>query len=191
MAQAGRPLISFDEYLFIESNSPIKHEYLDAVVWAMGGGTDQHAAVSASFIRLLGNQLIDKPCRVYTSDLRIRVKASGLATYPDASVICDRVHFDAADPNRTTALNPRVLVEVTSPSTEKYDRAEKLDHYKRIASLKEVVIASHRERLVEIWRKTGTRWVRHEYRDVALVASIGCSLLLADIYRDPFKGAGP
>lgn len=187
MAQAARPLISFEEYLRIEGDSSIKHEYLDAVVWAMGGGTDHHAAVSANIIRLLGNQLIDKPCRVYTSDLRVRVKTSGLTTYPDASVICDRVQFDAADPNRTTALNPKVLVEVTSPSTEKYDRGDKLDHYKKIASLKEVLLASHRERLVEVWRKTGARWTRHEYRDVAQLASIGCALLLADIYRDPLK----
>jgi Uma2 family endonuclease len=187
MAQTARPLLSFDEYLRIEGDSLVRHEYLDGVVWAMGGGTDEHAALAANVIRLLGNQLLGKPCRVYTGDLRVRVRASGLTTYPDASVICDRVTFDPADPKRTTALNPKVLVEVTSPSTEKYDRGEKLEHFKRIASLREVVIVSHRERLIEVWRKTGTRWSHHEFRDVAQLTSIGCSLSVADVYLDPLR----
>lgn len=191
MAQPARPLLSFDEYLRIEADSLVRHEYLDGAVWAMGGGTDEHAALAASVIRLLGNQLLDKPCRVYTGDLRIRVRATGLTTYPDCSVICERVHFDPADPKRTTALNPKVLVEVTSPSTEKYDRGEKLDHYKRIAGLKEVALISHRQRLIEVWRKVGTRWGRHEYREVAQLTAIGCGLLLADVYRDPLRLRAP
>lgn len=185
MAQSARPLISFDEYLRIEGDSLVKHEYLDGVVWAMGGGTDDHAAIAANVIRLLGNQLLGKPCRVYTSDLRVRVKATGLTTYPDASVICDRAAFDRADPRRTTALNPKVVVEVTSPSTEKYDRGEKLDHYKRASSVREIVIVAHDKRLVEVWRKSGTRWTHHSFTDVAQLSSIGCSLPLADVYLDP------
>lgn len=185
MAQPARPLLTFDEYLRIESDSLVKHEYLDGVVWAMGGGTDEHAALAANVIRLLGNQLLGRPCRVYTGDLRIRVRATGHTTYPDASVICDRVTYDPADPKRTTALNPKVLVEVTSPSTEKYDRAEKLDQYKKISSLREVVLVSHGERLIEVWRKAGARWSHHEFRDVAQLTSIGCSLSLADVYLDP------
>ncbi len=185
MAQLARPLISFDEYLRIEGDSPVRHEYLDGVVWAMGGGTDEHAAVAANVIRLLGNQLLERPCRVYTGDLRIRVRATGLTTYPDASVICDKVQFDAADPGRTTALNPKVVVEVTSPSTEKYDHGQKLEHYKKIAALREVVLVSHRERLVVVWRKSGTRWARNEYRDVAQLTSVGCALPVTDVYRNP------
>ena len=187
MAQTARPLLSFDEYLRIEGDGLVRHEYLDGVVWAMGAGTDEHAALAANVIRLLGNQLLGRPCRVYTGDLRVRVRASGLTTYPDASIICDRVTFDPADPKRTTALNPKVLVEVTSPLTEKYDRGEKLEHFKRIASLREVVIVSHRERLIEVWRKTGTRWSHHEFRDVAQLTSIGCSLSIADVYLDPLR----
>lgn len=185
MAQPARPLLTFDEYLRIEGDSLVRHEYLDGGVWAMGGGTDEHAALAANVIRLLGNQLLGRPCRVYTGDLRVRVRATGLTTYPDASVICDRVSFDAADPKRTTALNPKLLVEVTSPSTEKYDRGEKLEHYKKITSLKEVVLVSHKERLLEVWRKAGSRWSHTAYRDVAQLTSIGCALSLADVYLDP------
>jgi Uma2 family endonuclease len=158
MAQTARPLLSFDEYLRIEGDGLVRHEYLDGVVWAMGAGTDEHAALAANVIRLLGNQLLGRPCRVYTGDLRVRVRASGLTTYPDASVICDRVTFDPADPKRTTALNPKVLVEVTSRSTEQYDRGEKLAHYQRLTSLKAVLFISHRERRVTlVERRAG--WV--------------------------------
>lgn len=187
MALLARPLLTFNDYLRIESDSLVKHEYLDGVVWAMGGGTDEHARIAANVIRLMGTHLLGKPCGVYTGDLRIRVRATGLTTYPDASVICDRVQFDAADPKRTTALNPKVLVEVTSPSTEKYDRGEKLDHFKKITSLKEVALVSHRQRLIEVWRKTGNRWAHHEYTDTAQLTSLGCSLPLAHVYFDPHR----
>jgi Uma2 family endonuclease len=188
MTNVARPLLAFDEYLRIEADSLVRHEYLDGVAWAIGGGTDEHAALAANVIRVLGNQLLDKRCRVYTGDLRIRVRATGLTTYPDSSVICDRVQFDAADPKHTTALNPKVVVEVTSPTTEKYDRGEKTEHYKKIASLREIAIVSHREKCIDVWRKVAGRWGHHEYRDVAQLASIGCTLALADIYRDPLNG---
>jgi Uma2 family endonuclease len=187
MAQLARPMLSFDEYLRIEDESPTRHEYLDGVVWAMGGGTDEHAALAANVIRLLGNQLQGKPCRVYTGDLRIRVRSTSLATYPDASVICDGVQFDVSDPKRTTAVNPKVIIEVTSPSTEKYDRGEKLEHYKRIGSLKEVVFVSHRRRLIDVWRKTTSRWSHAEFDDIAVIISLGCSLSLTDVYFDPLR----
>lgn len=187
MGQPARPLLSFDEYLGIERASPIRHEYLEGVVWAMGGGTDEHAAIAANVIRLLGNQLLGKPCRVYTGDLRVRVRATGLTTYPDATVICDRIAFDPSDPHRTTALNPRVLVEVTGPSTEKYDRGQKLEHFKRIGSAREIVIISHDERAIDVWRKHGARWTHQVFRDVAPLSSIGCSLPIADVYLDPLR----
>jgi Uma2 family endonuclease len=136
-------------------------------------------------IRLLGNQLIDKPCRVYAGDFRVRVRATGLTTYPDAAVICDKVQFDAADPKRTTALNPKVLVEVTSPSTEKSDRGDKLDHEKKIVALKEVVLLAHDQRLIEVVRTSGTRWTHLLYRDTAQIASFECSLALDEVYRNP------
>lgn len=187
MNQLARPLLSFEEYLRIEGDSLVRHEYLDGVVWAMGGGTDEHAAVAANVIRLLGNQLLGKPCRVYTGDLRIRVRATGLTTYPDASVICDRVQFDPKDPKHTTALNPKVVVEVTSPTTEKYDREEKLEHYKKVSALREVVVVSHREKLIEVWRRVGNKWVHQSFRDVAPIASLGCALTVAEVYRDPLR----
>lgn len=116
--------------------------------------------------------------------MRVRVKATGLATYPDASIICGRARMDPDDPKSTTAINPTVLIEVLSASTEKYDRGEKLDHYKKIATLKEVAFISTRDRMIEIWRRSGRAWKRHEYRDIAPLESVGCELPLAEVYSD-------
>lgn len=184
MAYPARQLISFAEYLRIEEDSVIKHEYLEGLVWAMAGGTYDHSAIATNLTSLLTVLLRGKGCRPYNSDMRIRVRATGLATYPDASVVCGRIQLDPADPKNTTAVNPRVLVEVLSASTEKYDRGEKLEHYKRISTLREVVFVSTKEKLVEVFRKSGSGWKRHEFRDVAQLASVGVEVPLSEIYRD-------
>lgn len=179
---------SFDEYVALEEDAAVKHEFLDGRVWAMAGGTPEHAAVCANIVTLLGNALRGKPCRTYSSDLRVRVQATGLATYPDVAVIGDRLDLDPEDPKKLTATNPRVLVEVLSPSTEDYDRGEKLGHYKKIASLTEVVLVAHDLQEVEIVRREadGT-WSGEIARagDIARLHSIEVDLPVAEIYRNP------
>jgi Uma2 family endonuclease len=116
---------------------------------------------------------------------------TGLETYPDASVICGSAEIDPDDDH--VVLNPVLLVEVTSPSTEDYDRGEKLDHYKRIPSLHEVVFVSHRERLVEVLRReTDGSWSRHEARPGRAMSlmSLGCELPVDEVYRDPLTPSG-
>jgi Uma2 family endonuclease len=184
MVYPARQLISFKEYLRIEEESVIKHEYLDGAVWAMSGGTYDHVAIATNIIAMLRGFLRGKGCRPYSSDMRIRVRSTGLATYPDASIVCGKIQVDPDDAKNTTAVNPRVLFEVLSPSTEKYDRGEKLEHYKKIPSLKEVAFVSTKDKVIEIWRKTGSSWKRHEYRDVALLQSVGCELPLQEVYAD-------
>lgn len=140
---------------------------------------------------LLNTQLRGKPCRVHSSDLRVRVLATGLATYPDVTVICGAADRDPEDQN--TLVNPIVLVEVLSPSTAEYDRVEKLEHYRRIPSLREVVLIAHQERLVEVWsRGDGESWRRTEARSghSAPLDSIGVDLPVDEIYRDPFADPG-
>src|SRR5690606_2499369 len=116
----------------------------------MAGGTPDHGAIAANLIASIANRLRDKPCRVYTSDVRIRVQATGLATYPDVTVVCGQEQTDPEDPKRATLINPQVLVEVLSPSTEDYDRGEKLSHYKSVPSLQEIVLVAHEERRIEL-----------------------------------------
>ena len=174
----------FADYLRVEEDSDIKHEFADGLVWAMAGGTPEHARIIANVSALLHNALGPRPCDVFSSDLRIRVRAVNRATYPDASVICGRVEFDPEDPRGHTALNPTVLVEVLSPSTAEYDQGEKLDYYKQIPSLQEVMLVHHDARRVVVWRHEGAGWRSSESAESAELRSIGTRLALADIYRD-------
>jgi Uma2 family endonuclease len=150
----------------------------------MAGGPPEHAAFCMNIGTSLDVQLRGRGCRVHSSDLLVRVLETGLATYPDVTVVCQRAELDPED--RNTITNPVVVVEVLSSSTAEYDRGEKLTHYKRIPALREIVLVAHDERLIEVWRrKAGTAWIRSELRSGSIcLASIGCPLDVADVYRD-------
>jgi Uma2 family endonuclease len=188
MASAIHHRFSFDDYLRVEEDSGIKHEFFAGQVWAMSGGSPAHAAIAVKIATLLSNALAGKPCRAFSSDLRIRALATGLGTYPDVTVICGRMELDPEDPKGHTATNPRLIVEVLSPSTEDYDRGEKLGHYKTIASLEEVILVAHDRKEIEIVRREADgSWSRHVARDgqSAIVASLDCAIPVAEVYRDP------
>jgi len=189
MTPLARQHYSFDEYVELEATSPVKHEFFGGEVWAMAGGSPEHAAIAGNLVRLLGAALLGKPCRVFTSDLRIRVSASGLTTYSDVSVICNRVELAPEDKKGHTAINPILVVEVLSPSTEAYDRGEKLAHYKTIASLREILLVAHDERRIDLWRRVGEGWTQRtaQQDDVVDLTSIGVRLRVADVYFDPLE----
>lgn len=178
---------TFEEYLTLEEVSTVKHEFLDGQVWAMAGGSLDHGALAANVIGLLTAQLRGRPCRVLTSNVRIRVKATGLATYPDASVVCDEQQTDPDDPKGETLINPSVIVEVLSPATESYDRGEKLGHYKQIPTLREVLLVAEEVPRIEHWRREGDHWTLEVSRagEAAVVASSGCELPVSQVYRIP------
>lgn len=119
---------TYREYLVFEEAANVRHEFLDGEIYAMAGGTREHAAICANIMSALSVELRGRGCQVHSSDLRVRVLETGLATYPDVTVIGDRVELDPED--RNTITNPTLLVEVLSPSTAAYDRFEKLEHYK-------------------------------------------------------------
>jgi Uma2 family endonuclease len=128
-------------------------EYLDGEIYALAGGTPTHAELCASVVQLLANAMRGA-CRVHTSDLKVRVEHTGLSTFPDVSVVCGDRELSAID--RHAVTNPTVLVEVTSRSTEEYDRGAKLNHYQRLPSLRAVLIVSHRQRRVTFVERVGT-----------------------------------
>lgn len=140
LTAARRVHHTYQEYRLFEDAASEKHEYLDGEIYAMAGGTPAHAALASAVARLLGNQL-PPSCRTYSSDLRIRVTRTNMSTYPDVSVVCGPVHVAEDDAN--AVINPVLIVEVTSPSTEAYDRGEKLAHYQQIESLREVLFVGH------------------------------------------------
>jgi Uma2 family endonuclease len=192
MVQTAHHRFTFQEYLQIEADSGIKHEFVAGHVLAMSGGSPDHAGITANIVRLLGNRLEGKPCRVFSPDLRVRVLATGFASYADATGICGVLELDPEDPKRHTAVNPKVLIEVLSPSTEDYDRGEKLGHYKRIPSLDEVVLVAFNRREVEtVRRESDGSWSRHIAGDGEAVQllSLACELPVAEIYRDPLDSA--
>jgi Uma2 family endonuclease len=158
---------TYAEYLGLEASSNVKHEFLGGQIYAMAGGTPEHAALAAAVIGLLFGQLRGGECRAYDSDLRVRTP-SGLATYPDVTVICGPSRRDEADPQAVT--NPTLIVEVLSRSTEEYDAGDKFEHYKTLQSLRQYVLVSHRERSVEVWTRgedAGWRTVVVREGDVA------------------------
>jgi Uma2 family endonuclease len=191
MGRPARQRFTFDEYLLLEESSEVKHEFLDGEVWAMAGGSPEHAAIIGNVTTLLNLQLRGQRCRVHSTELRVRVKATGLGTYPDVTVICGRLECDPDDRTGHTAINPRAIVEVLSPSTENYDRGEKLSHYQTIPSLEEIVLVAHDRPEIEVVRREadGT-WSRHVagVGQSARLASIACDLSVAEVYRDPLAG---
>jgi len=185
---AARQHFTFDEYVMLEEVARVKHEYLAGQVWAMSGGSPAHARVAANISAILTTALTGKACSTFSSDLRIRATATSLGTYPDVTVVCGKLEIDPEDRRGHTVINPRVIVEVLSPSTEGYDRGEKLEHYKTIASLQEIVLVAHDRHEIEIIRRESDgSWSRHVSNDggAATLASVGVELPVADVYRDP------
>lgn len=190
MTEPARKLkFTFAEYLAMEAASATKHEYLDGEIYDMAGGTPDHSGLAANVIGELRAALRGRPCRVFTSDLRVRVLATGLGAYPDATVICGSFEADPEDEN--TATNPVVLVEVLSDSTEAYDRGEKFAHYRRIPSLRDYVIVSQHHPLIEHYtRNDDGTWTLHEVRPPASARlSIGCELPVEAVYENPLAPA--
>ncbi|WP_437756140.1 Uma2 family endonuclease [Sorangium sp. So ce1389] len=185
VAPAHRIHYTYAEYLALEASSNVKHEYLDGQIYAMAGGTPEHAALAAAVIGLLFPELRRGRCRAYDADLRVRVPSTGLATYPDVTVVCGPLERDAEDGQAVT--NPTLIVEVLSRSTEEYDRGDKFEHYKNLTSLRQYVLVSHRERSVEVWTRgvdgVFTSSIVAREGDIALLVSIGAQLDVRELYE--------
>lgn len=174
---------SLQDYLAVEEMGPVRHEYLAGAIFAMAGGTPEHAGLSAAIVVLLGTQLRGRSCRPYSADLRLRVPATGLATYADAAVVCGELERDAESPTHVT--NPTVVVEVLSPSTEEYDRGSKREHYQQLSSLRDYVLVSQSRRRVEVFTRTAEGGWLHRVSvggDVAEVPSIDCRIDVDELY---------
>jgi Uma2 family endonuclease len=183
MSTARRLHFSYDEYLAVEEQGDVKHEFLDGEIYAMAGGTPEHGALAMRVARGLEAKL--PGCTALSSDVRVHIAASGLTTYPDVSFVCGPLERSAADPS--AIVNPSLVVEVTSRSTEDYDRGDKLSHYKQLTSLRCVLLVSHREHRITLVERTATGWSVSDHRSgevVALRALGGGAVELAvdDVY---------
>ncbi len=147
------PTLSPADYLATERAAEYKSEYYRGEMFAMAGASREHNLIVGNLARELGNRLRNGPCEVYSSDMRVKVDATGLYTYPDVVVACDGPEFE--DEQVDTLLNPTLLIEVLSESTEKYDRGKKSGHYRQLASLKEYLLVSQDEPHVEHYARQG------------------------------------
>ncbi len=152
--------MTYAEYLAFEEASETKHEYVNGEVYAMAGGSPEHARLASKLGHLVRVALGERPCETYSADLRIRVEATKRSAYPDLSVVCGALETSPLDADAVT--NPTVLIEVLSPSTETTDRIEKWAHYRRIPSLRAYVLVSQSEQRIEAYRRDGTRWIYEE-----------------------------
>lgn len=152
----------------------------------MAGGTVDHSLIIANVIREIGNRLKGKPCHVFDSNLRVRIPRTVLYTYPDATVLCGARQLDPEDPSGETVVNPKVIVEVLSASTEGYDRGEKFDRYRQLDSLEEYVLVSQGTPRVEtFWRQAEGTWLFTAVsgrEGVARLRSLGIEVPLGEVY---------
>ncbi len=183
MVAARHPFIPLDHYLANERRSSEKHEYIDGLVYMMAGASERHVKIVSNLVRALGNQLAERPCATYSSDLRVKTH-SGLVAYPDVMVVCGEPEL--YDDKGDVLLNPTVIVEVLSPSTEAYDRTTKFEHYQSMPTLQDYVLIAQDRRAIEQYTRGGDgRWQLLQVDDAEgtiALTSVGCVLALADVY---------
>ena len=182
MALEHTPTMSVEEYFALEENNPdTRYEYLDGYVYMMSGGSANHATISGNIYAILKSLLRGGPCRVYNSDMRVRVSEKRYF-HPDVTVTCDSRDRGTAD----LIQSPRVVVEVLSPSTETHDRGRKLQCYLSYPSVEEYLLVDSRTMRVEIYRKEQKRWIYDAFAadEEIVLASLGVRFPVADAYED-------
>ena len=182
-------LYTVEEYLAFERDSETKHEYISGLIVAMAGATREHNLITGNVAQRLRNQLDDGPCETYSNDMRVRTTPADY-TYPDIVVVCDEPQFDDAELD--TLLNPTVVIEVLSKTSERRDHGEKFADYRDIETVRDIILISQYKMRVEHYaRQANNEWLLCDVTapdGVIVLASIGCKLTLAEIYaRVKFK----
>ena len=185
MSQLIKTYVSPQEYLKLERQAEYKSEYLNGEIFAMTGASRKHNLITTNISSSLHDQLKNRTCEVYAVDMRVKVRANGLYTYPDVAVVCDEPQFE--DDFIDTLLNPTVLIEVLSESTERYDRIAKSSYYRTIDSLAEhVLVAQHQVRLEQYTKQPNGQWSMLDHTELeqsAHLTSIDCRLKLSEVYE--------
>ncbi len=185
MSSVPEPLLTPDQYLVQERQADFKSEYFRGETFAMAGASREHNLIVANIVGEFRNALKERPCEVYPSDMRVKVSPSGLYTYPDAVVVCEKPQFE--DQAVDTLLNPTVLLEVVSESTESYDRGAKSSRYRELVSLKEYVLIAQDRVSIECYvRQPGNRWLLRDVQsieDAAVFESVDVTIPASEVYR--------
>jgi len=186
MAVARKKLYTPEEYLAMDSRSEIRHEFINGEIYDMSGATLKHNQLTLNLVYVLRNALAKKPCSVYATDLRLRIKRANAYTYPDVMIICGKVEFDTGRDDVVT--NPTVIFEVLSDSTSTYDHTRKFAIYRKLPALQEYVLVDQHRAFVERFQRTeGGLWVYEGYEnleDVLQLQSVEIEIPLQAIYED-------
>ena len=181
---AAQTYLTPEEYITLERKATLKSEYLSGEIVAISGASIAHNYITVNTATELYNQLIEGSSRVFASDMRVGISSAVSYFYPDIVVVCDKPRFE--DDVFDTLVNPQVIIEVLSTSTENYDRGGKFDRYQQLESLQEYILISQDQIRVEHYLRQGEAWVPSELgalEDVMLLPSIGAELSLHQIYR--------
>jgi Uma2 family endonuclease len=185
MATLTKTYITPEQYLEIERKAEFKSEYYRGEMFLMGGAREAHNLIVLNLAAELRQQFRKRPCRAYMNDMRVLVNATGLYTYPDVAAVCGEPQF--LDETRDTLLNPSLIVEVLSPSTEGFDRGRKFEHYRSVESVGEyLMLASERVSAELYTRQPDGRWLltfAGRLEDSLDLQSVGVHLALADLYE--------
>ena len=183
MENLARKFLTEEEYLEYERKAETKSEYYRGELFAMAGAKASHNIILSNLIRELGNLLRKKPCTVFPSDMRVRVNSSGLYTYPDISIVCEKPIY--LDSKKDTLLNPSLILEILSESTEAYDRGQKFELYRTIPELKEYVLISTKYKKIESFIRNTNSWILHESRESVpfRFLSLDVEISLEDVYE--------
>lgn len=193
MSPLVEPLYTAEEYLALERASDHKSELVNGRIYAMSGASVRHTRIVRNLVIGIGGRVSGGPCEVFSNDLRVKVSQTGMYTYPDVVALCDTPRLE--DAHLDTLLNPAVIIEVLSASTEAYDRGEKFAHYRRIETLREYMLIAQDQVRVERYIRDGEDWRLTEISDpagVLPIEALGCEIPLAEIYgRVEFPPARP
>ncbi len=187
MAEKALGNSTYEDYLALEAESDVKYEYHDGFIVAMAGGTPLHGKVCGNFISAVNNALekANKPCDIYTSDVKVHIEAINKTFYPDASVTCGEVQTSEKDKN--ALINPILILEVLSKSTAAFDRGDKFTYYRHLPSLQEYIIVHPSKPIVEIfYRKEADLWQIQTITtldEVIALRSLGIEIEMRSIYR--------
>ena len=176
--------ITPEEYLTAERISELKHEFFDGTVFAMAGASKRHNQICSNLVRIIGNQVLKKPCSVYSSDMRVKSEVTKKYSYPDVASSCENENFE--DEEEDTLLNPILIIEVLSDSTEAYDRGDKFFHYRQIDSFVEYILVSQKSYHIERYiRQSNNAWLYSEFKaigDKINLTSIDCTISIKEVY---------
>ncbi len=190
-AVLAEKLYSPAEYLALERAAEYKSEYLDGYIYAMTGASREHNLIAYNIAGELRNQLKDRPCEAYIADMRVKAGLARSYRYPDITVVCGQPEFD--DQRFDTLLNPTLLIEILSPSTEANDRGRKFAEYRSIPSLREYLLISQDEPRIERYARQAEGWlltVAEGWEAVVKLDAIGCVLDLREVYRKALAEGG-